>query len=100
MRTFTKRRSNTCSLCGKPRLYAGSRRCACGDPIGFLPVAETALGRLHGHFDYMERELSCVAEDPPLTPEACAEYLRGFEAYIKQVRELLPPMAIEEEFAL
>ncbi len=87
-----KPHSKTCSFCGKPRLYAGSRRCTCGDLIGFLPVAP--MEQVRQHLEYLTRELACIENEPP---QNITEYLSGLRAYVCRVMNLLPVLETEEE---
>jgi hypothetical protein len=46
--------------------------------------------KIAAHLDYLVRELDSMAADPPHTSDAMTEYLRGLEAYVQQIRDLLP----------
>lgn len=92
MTQLHKTHSNTCSFCGKPRLYGGSPRCTCGDPIGFLPVSPAE--QVRQHLEYLACELACIESEPP---QNITEYLSGLRAYVCRVKSLLPVLEMEEE---
>lgn len=92
MPTLTRTKPESCSFCGKPKLYAGNHRCPCDAPIDFLPVAPAE--QVRQHLEYLTRELDCIADEPP---QNITEYLCGLRAYVCRVMNLLPVLETEAE---
>lgn len=96
MRTFNKRRADTCNLCKKPRLYGGNRRCTCGDPIGYhvtpaYPQEHTpddTLRFVRDRLEYAQRELHAVARSG--NPIQFRKDIRSLSRWLHTLEALLP----------